>query len=506
MALETLRSSCTHLDGRRLWLGKVALRSRLVALSGWRGARRYSESIPLGKVEFVERLNDRPSGNLVLQMKDGTERVLRVSAPGIWRMQIEYRLRRIAVAEGEAIKPVARLKVDPSLPTADQVETELAPAIAEIEDDATEELEELAVWPRFESEEATIEIVDETEHEFLIEPVAVADDGTLVPDPTSEEEEVEPEPEPESEPEEVVLVDELSFDAVEEEVEEVVEEEAEAVVEAEVEVEVEVEAEAIIEAPAAMDLPNAADLSEIGDDVVFDVAMDASTHGDVVLDWLEPLDVESRSESEVEAPEVTLEVDVPDADLEVEAPEVTLETPQVSLEVESPDVDLEIEPPEVELALEAPDVSLEVDVPPPEESPDVLEIELAQIDDEVPIARLTVEPADLAVAESEQGGEEPSDKPTESAALPIASRPFDLTRLYESMGESGTEAAPAPELAPEAAPEPAPEAEPAPAISTEPATRKDRRRMRAMAELRPMSLAELIREAEPRWTPLAELD
>lgn len=484
MALETLRSSCTHLDGRRLWLGKVALRSRLVALSGWRGARRYSESIPLGKVEFVERLNDRPSGNLVLQMKDGTERVLRVSAPGIWRMQIEYRLRRIAVAEGGVIKPVARLKVDPSLPTADQVETELAPAIAEIEDDATEELEELAVWPRFESEEATIEIVDETEHEFLIEPVAVADDGTLVPDPTSEEEEAEPEPE--SEPEEVVLVDELSFDAVEEEVEEVVEEEAEAVVGE--------EAEAIIEAPAALDLPDAADLSEIGDDVVFDVAMDASTHGDVVLDWLEPLDVESRSESEVEAPEVTLEVDVPDADLEVEAPEVTLETPQVSLEVESPDVDLEIEPPEVELALEAPDVSLEVDVPPPEESPDVLEIELAQIDDEVPIARLTVEPADLAVAESGQGVEEPSDKPMESAALPIASRPFDLTRLYESMGESGTEAAPEPAPAPE------------PAISIEPATRKDRRRTQAMAELRPMSLAELIREAEPRWTPLSELD
>lgn len=494
MALETLRSSCTHLDGRRLWLGKVALRSRLVALSGWRGARRYSESIPLGKVEFVERLNDRPSGNLVLQMKDGTERVLRVSAPGIWRMQIEYRLRRIAVAEGGVIKPVARLKVDPSLPTADQVETELTPPTSEVEVDATEELEELAVWPRFESEEATIEIVDETEHEFLIEPVAVADDGTLVPDPTFEEEEVESESEPEPEPEEVVLVDELSFDSLEEEVEEVVEEEIDA----------EVEAEAIIEAPAALDLPDAADLSEIGDDVVFDVAMDASTHGDVVLDWLEPLDVESRSESEVEAPEVTLEADVPDADLEVEAPEVTLEAPQVSLEVESPDVALEIEPPEVDLALEASDVSLEVDVPDPEESPDVLEIELAQIDQEVPIARLTVEPADLAVAESEQGVEEPSDKPTESAALPIASRPFDLTRLYESMGESGTEAAPEPQ--PEPAPAAAPEPEPEPVISVEPPTRKDRRRMQAMAELRPMSLAELIRESEPRWTPLSELD
>ncbi|NNE72024.1 MAG: hypothetical protein HKN29_16895, partial [Rhodothermales bacterium] len=161
-------------------------------------------------------------------------------------------------------------------------------------------------------------------------------------------------------------------------------------------------------------------------------------------------------------------------------------------------------------------------------------------------------------------------EPEERARLPIASRPFDLVKLYESVDQEQavepedlreaelTEA----ELAEASAPEPQPEAEliaepeaepiaepaaeliaepeadpiaepaaeliaepeaelsaeseedltaepetaPTPEVSIEPPTRKDRRRIQAMAELRPMSLADLIRQSQPRWTKLAEMD
>ncbi|NNE69357.1 MAG: hypothetical protein HKN29_03210, partial [Rhodothermales bacterium] len=473
MALETLRSSCSHLDGRRLWLGKAALRSRVVAIQGWRGARRLKETISLEDVELVARLNDKATGNLIFVLEDGTERTLRVSAPGIWRMQIEYRLRRIAAKGAEAAGRPS-LAVDPSLPTADDVETDGG---AEMKLEATGS-EELAAWPLFESEEATIEIVDETEPDFLIEPVAVSDDGSLVPDPffAEELEEADAPAESEEEAQEVLLVNELSFDA----------DNDEDVTEAVGVVGLD-EADTLIEEGeiAALDLPSAEDLHEIGDDVVFDVAMDASTHEDVVLDWLEPVGA-PEAVIEVEAPETEIEVEVPEADLEIEAPEavIEVEVPEAELEVEAPEAAIEVEVPEAELEqpeavieLEAPEVELEAELPeavievevpeaelevetpeaiiePAEveaeaephvpddeprevaaepEMPQALEIELEPLPEDVPVARLSIEPADLEVRPASESLEEV--EPEERARLPIASRPFDLVKLYESVDQ-----------------------------------------------------------------------
>ncbi|MFT4605519.1 MAG: hypothetical protein ACI9W4_002259, partial [Rhodothermales bacterium] len=220
MALETLKSSCSHYEGRRLWLGKAALRSRLVDVRGWRGGRRFRDSIPLEEVESVARSNSKAGGNLVFAMKDGSERGLRVSAPGIWRMQIDYRLRRIAglpAADPREATTAPPIKVETSLPTADEVEHTLPLAeglVLEEGDTGTE----LAAWPRFESEDATIEIVGgvDRESEFLIEPVAVSEDGILVPT------ELDFDLVEDSEPEErgdVALVDALSFEIEAEETE-----------------------------------------------------------------------------------------------------------------------------------------------------------------------------------------------------------------------------------------------------------------------------------------------
>jgi hypothetical protein len=143
-----------------------------------------------------------------------------------------------------------------------------------------------------------------------------------------------------------------------------------------------------------------------------------------------------------------------------------------------------------------------------------------------------LEVADV-VAEAEADAEAPAEEqPLEDLAdatfrLPIASRPFNLNRLYvasevEDERELSEEvepvaepqSAPAEEVAlePVAEPEPVaeaspePVADPAPEISIEPVTKRERRRRQSLADLRPMSLAELIRQSEPRWTRLAEMD
>lgn len=629
MALETLKSSCSHYNGRRLWLGKAALRSRLVDVRGWRGGRRFRESIPLEEVESVARSNSKTGGNLVFEMKDGSERSLRVSAPGIWRMQIDYRLRRISgqvTADAPSAPKTAPVKVDRSLPTADEVEHTI-PVEEGTDSQDTDHGSELAVWPRFETEEATIEIVAGTdlEPEFLIEPVAVTEEGLLV---ATEDDDALVEETDGDEREEIALVDALSFeieaearedDVAEPEAEaeaEVVAEvellapeavaEIEAVATAEVEVPLDTEVEVAPVAEAReMIVPPPEDLHEIGDDVVFDLAMDATTHEDVVMGWLSPVEAEGRAEIagevededevepvvaeaevrveaeaeaeaeagvELEAPaeaeivaeveveveaEAKVDVDPPKADieaaLEVEFPttaeaETTLSDMEVALQLDPTEAEMEIDakPLIAEIEVEAPDVGvdagLEVDAPSLElDAPSLIaeaELEIPAEEVEVPSAEIrapdvptetVVEPP--AEPEFETGAEaavqsEPDVEMAEADpaySLPIAARPFELSRVYETPEpeEAATApepaAAPAPEPAVAQTPEPAaaeplepvapePPAAPEPEISIEPVTRRERRRRQSMADLRPMSLAELIRESEPRWTRLAEMD
>lgn len=646
MALETLKSSCSHYNGRRLWLGKAALRSRLVDVRGWRGGRRFRDSIPLEEVESVARSNSKAGGNLVFAMQDGSERSLRVSAPGIWRMQIDYRLRRIAGLGAEAPEEATKastLKLDSSLPTADDVEHPMqveAPAVPEEKDHESE----LAAWPRFETEEATIEIVagDDLEPEFLIEPVAVSEEGVLVP--------AEPDPDLDlageaelDEPEEVALVDALSFEIEAEEGEEEIVlagAELEIVSDDEATVEVVADAEAVsvtdavAEAEAEAELtepevlaeariisvPPPEDLHEIGDDVVFDMAMDATTHEDVVIGWLSNIDADeggtssaateaemdetesSLAEDEIQADddaepvmadmEADLEVEAPVAEAEVESAmdvEPTVEAelttgvealPDLATEIEA---ELNLEPTLAEAALdgkpliaeievEAPDLGIEagLEVEPPEleleaeiliEDPtssladapvvDVIaeaaaEADLTSETEPEPVAELEPEPVPIPepmpapAAETEP---ETALEPEPATRLTIASRPFELSRLYESADspedddaaleldpapqamepEPELEPEPEPELQAELVPEPEPEPQhepaqavepeqPAPAqaaepeISIEPVTKRERRRRQSMADLRPMSLAELIRQSEPTWTRLAEMD
>ncbi len=393
MAIETLKSSCSHYDGRRLWLGKAALRSRLVDVRGWRGGRRFRDSILLEQVESVARSSSKSGGNLVFAMKDGSERSLRVSAPGIWRMQIDYRLRRISglsATDPQDVPTVSAIKLDPSLPTADEVEHTLP-----IEEGTAPEESghgsELAAWPRFEAEDATIEIVAaaDPEPEYLTESVLVSEPGNFVP--TELETDLVADREIE-EREEVALVDALSFEIEAEEREEDHGAAEAAVAGSGIDVgAAEAEAERPVPEAHTLSVPPPEDLHEIGDDVVFDLAMDATTHEDVVIRWLSPMEQEAEAEP----------------------------------------------------------------------------------------------------------------KPR----LGIASGPFELRRLYEAPRKPEEE----PESSAVDAPvsqnvQAAPDQAPLPGLSIEPVTQRERRPRRSMADLRPMSLAEFIRQSEPRWTRLAEID
>lgn len=300
-------------------------------------------------------------------------------------MQIDYRLRRIAglpAADPREATTAPPIKVETSLPTADEVEHTLPLAeglVLEEGDTGTE----LAAWPRFESEDATIEIVGgvDRESEFLIEPVAVSEDGILVPT-------------------------ELDFDLVED--------------------------------------------------------SEPEERGDVALVDALSFEIEAE-ETEVELPEV----------VEVEAPEL-----EAVAEVE-PEPAAEVEP---ELAAE-------------------VEPELAEEVEPDPVAEVEPEPESEASIDEEAEVKRP---------IGIASRPFNLSRLYATAEPEEAQAEPLVQLEPEteaeASTDPAPKADLVPELSLEPATKRERRRPQTMADLRPMSLAELIRQSEPRWTRLAEMD
>ncbi|MFT5145049.1 MAG: hypothetical protein ACI84D_003690 [Thalassolituus oleivorans] len=526
MSLEGLKSSCTHYNGRRLWLGRIALRSRVLDVRGWRGGRLFRDKVRLEDVSYVARGNDGEGGNLILGLHDGGERTLSVTAPGIWRMQIDYRLRRI----GSVKDPTPDSPVEDSrdLPTADELEVVSAESSAQ----APESLdvaffEDVGSWPIFEEDQSPgIGVVamepDEEEVGFSIEPILLEDHAPAEIGLSFDE--------PAPEQPDRSLIDALQMDAPD------------------------AETQADHMAGAAQGL------HEIGDDQVSDQVMDASSHETVVLDWLQPAEEApygvrftpvpaeaarsqvggaSPLDSTAEAPvESSAPVAVTDPDRDIGLEEdwvgdltvfegvVAVAESGIGIALDS-DVGDEERLPEVELVAEA---EVHLDLEPVEvvaEADVDVEVEPVELALE---ADLVAEPEVELVAEAEAAVDPTVEPEIEAVATPIdppaekitiASRPFQHSKVYQARPAPESDPLEEPEeLAAEpvaqAESEPVAPAEPAPAadknapardkISIEPAVRRDRLPIESMVHLRPVSLADLIKDAEPVWTPLAEID
>jgi hypothetical protein len=431
MSLETLRSSCTRFGGRRLWFGRILLLSRQLSVIGWRGFARFKESVPLTDVASVARANGSTAGNLVLLKKDGSELRLRVNTPGIWRMQIDYRLRRLA-AFASAPQPEHESQ---GLPTADDIEqaADEGPTPESLDGEFFEkELGEIPVFA--DDSQAFLEPLPPPEESVFLEPVAVERDEPIL----------ESRPDGQAEP-----------------------------------------------ASASSELleHDPERLQSIGEDLVSDAAMDSASAEDVVLGWLAPASDAALGSASLD-PEILepAPVESEHADEDVEA--ATLEPVAVEVDAAEDTVEVEVDRPLVVEAgvAEADTTSAEVEVVTPDE---------------------TVEPAVVR------------------PALPIASSPYTISEIYSSpdrleseaepeiQPEAESEIQPAAELQPAAESELQPAAEPEiqPAaepeghpISVERAKPRSRRPIRSLAELRPMSLADLIAESQPNWTSLADIE
>jgi hypothetical protein len=493
MSLESLKSSCTYYNGRRLWFGRIALMSRVLDVRGWRGGRLFREQVRLEDVSSVARGNDSTTGNLILGLHDGGEKTLTVTAPGIWRMQIDYRLRRIASANGA--KPDASTEDASDLPTADELEH--ISVVSSVEapeslDDAF--FKDVGSWPVFEEDQTPgIGVVaierDAEEAEFRIDPILPADDAP--------EEMAFSSGDGEQEPPDRALIDALHVDAPD----------------------AEAEGDLLVEATQG--------LHEIGDDQVSEQVMDASSHETVVLDWLQPAEEPPHGVRFSPISKKSLPIDGDEAST-IEAGgeppvgklvEADVETPrELSEPVAETESDRDIGPETDWVG----DLTVFKGVPTVAESG--IEIALdSDIGDE-PEVELKAD-VDLRVVEAEvelvpEADVAPKDPPAET--IPIVSRPFQHSKVYQARpapeGEPeeepealATEPLTEPELVAASEPErvaedQSPQPSAPDAISIEPSIRRDRLPIESLVHLRPASLADLIRGAEPTWTPLAEID
>ena len=401
------------------------LMSRVILVSGWRGVKRLRDRIVLDEVELASRVTHSDKANLVLCMEDGEERTLHVTAPGIWRMQIDYRLRRIAAVGAEEAEPAQLSEAMRSqLATADQLE-EVASEYPEDPHESLDEVffgTELAGLSGFETDlrpgigiepEPDEVTVGEVEVDLEVDADVDVDELDLSPEIVEEA---------------PALVSRLAFDAPLAEAGDPdasrasADEEPEAHVELGLVVEP-AGAEELTGVPVPdrrpsepLDRPGRREvdpesLLPIGDDVVLDQAMDASTHESVVIDWLEQEEAD-RPEASVEAhPEV-----VSRSFLVREVYQASGERPETA----------GTESPAREPAL------------------NILRAPIGGSMETIPVA--------------------PS---SEDTAVPDLDEPISLDP---------------------------------------PAPRPRRRPIQSLADLRPMSLADLIQESEPIWTPLAEID
>lgn len=104
-AAQILRSDCRYINGRRLRLGQAVLSPGAVRFSGWMGWNRYSDTLNLLDVEAVRRESDLSNANLVVVKNDGSVYTFRVNGAGIWKQEIERRVRGLKQLQNHSGEP-----------------------------------------------------------------------------------------------------------------------------------------------------------------------------------------------------------------------------------------------------------------------------------------------------------------------------------------------------------------------------------------------------------------